>query len=130
MIDNTNESDALIEMSPISNIKLENKFFSQDYKENEYNYLIFNTMSTVDKAVSTLNSWTEISSLNVIIRFDRGLFKLQKKQHLFEFLFVSVTGGAGRFFLPSRIKTAFKDGIAKIAVSTNALIITGNFIYN
>ncbi len=79
MIDNTNESDALIEMSPISNIKLENKFFSQDYKENEYNYLIFNTMSTVDKAVSTLNSWTEISSLNVIIRFDRGLFKLQKK---------------------------------------------------
>jgi predicted AlkP superfamily phosphohydrolase/phosphomutase len=78
MIDNTNESDALIEMSPISNIKLENKFFSQDYKENEYNYLIFNTMSTVDKAVSTLNSWTEISSLNVIIRFDRGLFKLQK----------------------------------------------------
>ena len=78
MIDNTNESDALIEMSPISNIKLENKFFSQDYKENEYNYLIFNTMSTVDKAVSTLNSWTEISNLNVIIRFDRGLFKLQK----------------------------------------------------
>ena len=41
-------------------------------------------------------------------------------------LIVSVTGGAGQFALPSRIKTAFKYGIAKIAESTDALIITGN----
>jgi len=40
-------------------------------------------------------------------------------------LIVSVTGGAGQFSLPSRIKTAFKYGIAKIAESTDALIITG-----
>ena len=42
-------------------------------------------------------------------------------------LIVSVTGGAGSFALPSRIKTAFKYGIAKIAESTDALIITGIF---
>ena len=44
-------------------------------------------------------------------------------------LIVSVTGGAGMFALPSRIKTAFKYGIAKIAESTDALIITGIFRY-
>jgi len=43
-------------------------------------------------------------------------------------LIVSVTGGAGMFALPSRIKTAFKYGIAKIAESTDALIITGTNI--
>lgn len=42
-------------------------------------------------------------------------------------LIVSVTGGAGQFSLPSRIKTAFKYGIAKIAESTDALIITGYY---
>lgn len=44
-------------------------------------------------------------------------------------LIVSVTGGAGQFSLPSRIKTAFKYGIAKIAESTDALIITGYYSF-
>ncbi len=40
-------------------------------------------------------------------------------------LIISVTGGANSFQLPSRVKTSFKEGISKIAESTNALIITG-----
>ena len=47
-------------------------------------------------------------------------WKLEKPQ-----LILSVTGGAKKFFLPSKIKTAFKRGLVKAAESTNAWIITG-----
>ena len=42
-------------------------------------------------------------------------------------LILSVTGGAKKFFLPSKIKTAFKRGLVKAAESTNAWIITGEW---
>ena len=69
--DNTSdESHALIEMNyKDDRTSFADKFFSHDYKEDEYNYKIFETDSKVDEAVEALNSWTAISRLNVIIRF-------------------------------------------------------------
>jgi hypothetical protein len=40
-------------------------------------------------------------------------------------LIISVTGGAGNFTIPQKMKAAFKLGLIKAATSTNALIITG-----
>ena len=80
-----------------------NHFVSKDYLSNKYYHQIFQ-YDDINGAIQSIYQWTDIEKLNLII---------------------SVTGGALNFNLPSRIKTAFKTGIAKIAVSTNALIITG-----
>lgn len=99
-------SEDLTEILLDETINNNEKFRSKDYIKEEYHYKIFdhNDPAGVNEAEKFIKKWTIINNLNVII---------------------SVTGGAGRFVLPSRIKTSFKDGIAKIALSTNALIITG-----
>ena len=67
---NNDESTTLIEINSINERTcFADKFFSLDYKEDEYNYKIFETDSIVDEAVEALNSWTTIKRLNVIIRF-------------------------------------------------------------
>ena len=38
---------------------------------------------------------------------------------------MSVTGGATNFSVPCSIKNSLKEGIAKLAMSSNSLIITG-----
>lgn len=40
-------------------------------------------------------------------------------------LIISVTGGAQKFSIPLKMRTAFKHGLIKAATSTNAWIITG-----
>ena len=72
-------------------------------KTKKSKYVILNDNELIDDVVYILNKW-----------------KISRPK-----LIVSVTGGAGQFALPSRIKTAFKYGIAKVAESTDALIITG-----
>jgi hypothetical protein len=72
-------------------------------KTKKSKYVILNDYELIDNVLSILNQW-----------------KISRPK-----LIVSVTGGAGQFALPSRIKTAFKYGIAKVAESTDALIITG-----
>jgi hypothetical protein len=65
----------------------------------------------------------DISQENIDNVFD--VWK-QKFKHLENLdLILSVTGGARDFSFSSSIKTSFKEGIAKLAMSTNALIITG-----
>lgn len=106
------ESICLSLISEPSEPEDENIFFSRDYIRDEYHFKLvnFDKNDTEDnekelrKAIESFKKWTDINQLNLII---------------------SVTGGAGTFILPTRIKTAFKTGIAKISVSTNALIITG-----
>lgn len=81
-------------------------FYSKDFLNETYHYKIFNheNRDHILEAKELIKKWIKIDDLNLII---------------------SVTGGAQNFSLPSRIKTSFKEGIAKIALSTNALIITG-----
>ena len=57
------------------------------------------------------------------IEFLYTKWKLEKPQ-----LILSVTGGAKNFSLPTKMKNAFKRGLVKAAESTNAWIITGNFL--
>jgi hypothetical protein len=65
----------------------------------------------------------DISQENINNVFD--VWK-QKFKHLEKLdLILSVTGGARDFSFSSSIKTSFKEGIAKLAMSTNALIVTG-----
>ena len=79
--------------------------FKSKYKKAKYK--IVNDNENIEKIMTLLNEW-DIAKPKLI---------------------VSVTGGAGQFSLPSRIKTAFKYGIAKIAESTDALIITGYYSF-
>ena len=97
-------SEDLTEILLDETINNNEKFRSKDYIKEEYHYKIFDHKADVNEAEELIKKWTKINNLKLII---------------------SVTGGAGNFVLPSRIKTSFKDGIAKIALSTNALIITG-----
>ena len=78
-----------------------NNIYIDKYKKSKYK--IVNDTDDINSIIALLKEWN-ISTPKLI---------------------VSVTGGAGQFSLPSRIKTAFKYGIAKIAESTDALIITG-----
>jgi transient receptor potential cation channel subfamily M protein 2 len=52
--------------------------------------------------------------------YDESAFRINKPQ-----LIISVTGGAQKFTIPQKMKNAFKLGLIKAAISTNALIITG-----
>lgn len=74
--------------------------FSDIKKKNEYHFKIVD-----DKYdYQFLNRWTDLEKLDLIL---------------------SVSGGAVDFSFPISIKSSFKECIAKIAMSTNSLIITG-----
>ena len=96
-------SSVKIDMNNIKETKYDGVFFSKDNKE-EYPFIIVDHDDSAKRAVDFIRNELEPKQINLII---------------------SVTGGAGSFVLPSRVKTSFKEGISKIAESTNALIITG-----
>ena len=98
MSDDDNENECEIQSS--TSIQYSNIYVTKLKKSK---YKIINDNESIQNVIKLLKQWR----------------KSQPK------LIVSVTGGAGQFSLPSRIKTAFKYGIAKIAESTDALIITG-----
>jgi hypothetical protein len=75
---------------------------------NEYPYIIYKHDDIVDGAVNTIEKWLKT------LRLSESLD-----------LIISITGGAKEFNFSSSVKKSFKDGISKIAMSTNALIITG-----
>ncbi len=51
---------------------------------------------------------------------DENGWNLQKPK-----LIISVTGGAKNFTIPHRMKKAFKEGLIKAAITTDAWIISG-----
>ena len=55
--------------------RFKNRFYSQDFKQDEYHYEIFEK-DQVQEAVEFIQNWTEISNLNVIIRLKLSLIKI------------------------------------------------------
>jgi hypothetical protein len=74
--------------------------FSDIKQKNEYHFKIFDNKYDYQ----FLNQWTDLEKLDLIL---------------------SVSGGAVDFSFPISIKSSFKECIAKLAMSTNSLIITG-----
>ncbi|XP_077993758.1 transient receptor potential cation channel subfamily M member 2-like isoform X2 [Glandiceps talaboti] len=67
-------------------------------------YIRLEHMTDPDKIVQLMTQWWGLSAPNLLI---------------------SVTGGAKDFMLTSKLKAVFRNGLTKVALSTNAWIITG-----
>ena len=85
--------------------KLNNEsYFLDKFTKKKYNLRVFDHNVDIQNVVNTFHTWNQGRKPKVII---------------------SVTGGAKNFVLPNKVRTSFKEGIAKIVEKTHALIITG-----
>jgi hypothetical protein len=104
---NPEETKSLILTARSNSNNTKDVFYDTKVTANEYFLKIVESNENdmkQDNILESLSDWTYLDNLDLIL---------------------SVTGGAVDFSFPSSIKTSFKEGIAKIAMSTNALIITG-----